>query len=74
MLSHESEIVKSSALEKEHRSNGQAVETQSTMWASVGSGVSQRASTSPTTIITVRSLIRRSWTTHRWDNRPRRLR
>ncbi|GFE12048.1 hypothetical protein Sgleb_00950 [Streptomyces glebosus] len=24
------------------------------------------------TIITVRSLIRRSWTTHRWDNRPRR--
>lgn len=24
------------------------------------------------TIITVRSLIRRSWTTHRWDNRPNR--
>jgi transposase len=24
------------------------------------------------TIITVRSLIRRSWTTHRWDQRPRR--
>jgi transposase len=24
------------------------------------------------TIITIRSLIRRSWTTHRWDNRPRR--
>jgi transposase len=24
------------------------------------------------TIIIVRSLIRRSWTTHRWDNRPRR--
>ncbi|MCW2862165.1 MAG: family transposase [Actinoallomurus sp.] len=24
------------------------------------------------TIITVRSLIRRSWTTHRWDNRPSR--
>lgn len=23
-------------------------------------------------IITVRSLIRRSWTTHRWDSRPRR--
>ncbi|GHD56359.1 hypothetical protein GCM10010317_042780 [Streptomyces mirabilis] len=24
------------------------------------------------TIITVRSLIRQFWTTHRWDNRPRR--
>jgi transposase len=24
------------------------------------------------TIITLRSLIRRAWTTHRWDNRPRR--
>jgi hypothetical protein len=24
------------------------------------------------TIITVRSLIRQSWTTHRWDNRPKR--
>ena len=24
------------------------------------------------TIITVRSLIRRSWTTHRWDERPNR--
>ena len=24
------------------------------------------------TIITVRSLIRRAWTTHRWDARPRR--
>lgn len=24
------------------------------------------------TIITVRSLIRQSWTTQRWDNRPKR--
>lgn len=24
------------------------------------------------TIITVRSLIRRAWTTHRWDDRPKR--
>ena len=24
------------------------------------------------TVITVRSLIRRAWTTHRWDKRPRR--
>lgn len=24
------------------------------------------------TIITVRSLIRRAWTTHRWEDRPRR--
>ncbi|GAA4391322.1 hypothetical protein GCM10023088_68340 [Actinomadura verrucosospora] len=24
------------------------------------------------TIITVRSLIRQAWTTHRWDTRPRR--
>jgi hypothetical protein len=24
------------------------------------------------TIITVRSLIRRAWTTHRWDERPKR--
>ena len=26
------------------------------------------------TIITVRSLIRRAWTTHRWDSRPERRR
>jgi hypothetical protein len=25
-------------------------------------------------IITLRSLIRRAWTTHRWDNRPTRRR
>ncbi len=24
------------------------------------------------TIITIRSLIRRAWTTHRWDDRPKR--
>lgn len=24
------------------------------------------------TVITIRSLIRRAWTTHRWDTRPRR--